>query len=204
MAYKYFTQQIVNRNVLDLSDVFPEKQKIAQDRSQVSYNLGDIVLYLKDITDEFKVTDNKYIDLDNAIREIVNKYYKTNKIENPFLSGIDEEALKDLDKTSQSEAYIVQDGKSKAKGVGKSAPKKPDTKPEDTKPESPVITKFKNDLEKYQGLIDDEIFDEAEKKDFIEVAMGKKLTGYEIIAEDGDEDYLEMVELLKDFINKNS
>ena len=204
MAYKYFTQQLINKNILDLSSVFPDKQKIAQDRSQVSYNLGDVVVYLKDITDDFKVTDNKYIDLDNAIREIIDKYYKSIGQEktNPFRSGIDDEALKDLDKTSQTEAYIVQDGKSKAKGVGKSAPKK--DKQEPSKPENPIVTKFKNDLAKYQGLIDDEIFDEAEKKDFIEVAMQKKLDAYEIFAEDGDEDYVTMVELLKDFINKNS
>ena len=204
MAYKYFTQQLINKNILDLSTVFPEKQKIAQDRSQVSYNLGDVIVYLKDITDEFKITDNKYIDLDNAIREIVDKYYKSIGQEktNPFRSGIEDEEIKD--KISQTEAYIVQDGKSKAKGVGKSAPKKDSTKQEPSKPENPIVTKFKNDLEKYQGLIDDEIFDEAEKKDFIEVAMQKKLDAYEIFAEDGDEDYVTMVELLQDFINKNS
>jgi hypothetical protein len=198
MAYKYFTQQLINKNILDLSTVFPDKQKIAQDRSQVSYNLGDVVVYLKDITDEFKITDNKYIDLDNAIREIVDKYYKSIGQEktNPFRSGIDDEALKDLDKTSQTEAYIVQDGKSKAKGVGKSAPKKQE-------PENPKITEFKAQLEKYQGFLED-VFNEVEKKDFIEVAMQKKLIGYEIIAEDGDEEYITKVELLKDFINKNS
>ena len=203
MAYKYFTQQIVNRNVLDLSDVFPEKQKIAQDRSQVSYNLGDIVLYLKDITDEFKVTDNKYIDLDNAIREIVNKYYKTNKIENPFLSGIDDEALKDLDKKSQTEAYIVQDGKSKAKGVGKSAPKK--GKEEKVKPVINVeekISTLKKQLEKLQGIFED-VYDENEKAAEIKFFENKLFTE-ELLAEDGDELAIKTVEILKDFINKNS
>jgi hypothetical protein len=210
MAYKYFTQQLINKNVLDLSSVFPEKQKIAQDRSQVSYNLGDVVVYLKDITDDFKITDNKYIDLDNAIREIIVKYYKSIGIEkNPITSGIDDEAVKELDKTSATEAYIVEDGKLKGKGVAKSAPKK-EEKVSSKKEEVVVkkinvtdkISQFKKELEKRQDIIDT-VYDDQEKAEFIEL-MKKKLSADEIFAEDGDEYFIQRVEILKDFINKNS
>jgi hypothetical protein len=195
MAYKYFTQQLVNKNILDLTSVFPDKQKIAQDRSQVSYNLGDVVLYLKDITDDFKVTDNKYIDLDNAIREIIVKYYKSIGIEkNPITTGTDDEAVKELETTTTREAYVVEDGKQKGKGVGKSAPKK--EKLEDEK-----ISKFKKELSNRQLLMD--VYDDQEKADFIEL-MKKKLSADEIFAEDGDYYFVQRVEILKDFINKNS
>lgn len=204
MAYKYFTQQLVNKNILDLTSVFPDKQKIAQDRSQVSYNLGDVVLYLKDITDDFKVTDNKYIDLDNAIREIIVKYYKSIGIEkNPITTGTDDEAVKELETTTTREAYVVEDGKQKGKGVGKSAPKKEKVEVEvkeinvDDK-----ISKFKKELSKRQEIIDT-VYDDQEKAEFIEL-MKKKLSADEIFAEDGDDYFVQRVEILKDFINKNS
>jgi len=207
MAYKYFTQQLVNKNILDLTSVFPDKQKIAQDRSQVSYNLGDVVLYLKDITDDFKVTDNKYIDLDNAIREIIVKYYKSIGIEkNPITTGTtDDEAVKDLETTTTREAYVVEDGKLKGKGVGKSAPKKEvKEKVVETKKINvdDKITKFKKELSNRQEIMDT-VYDDQEKAEFIEL-MKKKLSADEIFAEDGDDYFVQRVEILKDFINKNS
>ena len=59
MAYKYFSQQLLTKNLLDLSEVFPQKQEIAKEQNNVAYNLGDIVLYLQEVTENFKFTDAK-------------------------------------------------------------------------------------------------------------------------------------------------
>ena len=76
MAYKFFSQELVNKGNLDFSNVFPEKQSEAKQQNNVAYGLGDILIYLQDVTDNFKRADQKYVDLDNGIREVVEKYYK--------------------------------------------------------------------------------------------------------------------------------
>jgi hypothetical protein len=194
MAYKYFTELLIDKNLVNLSDIFPEKQKMAQDRSQVSYNLGDVVIYLQDVTNDFKNSDNKYIDLDNAIREIIVKYYKSIGIDKNPIEAQDKE-ISDYESNVPREAFTVEDGKIKGKGVAKPAPRKEMSIDE-------KINQFAGQLEKMQGVFDD-IYDEQEKAEQIQL-LKNKLFGDEILAEDGDEYFVRRIEILKDFINKNS
>lgn len=125
MAYKYFSQQLLTKNLLDLSEVFPQKQQIAKEQNNVAYTLGDIVLYLQEVTENFKFTDAKYIDLDQAIKAIVNKYYVSIAAKNPFDSDIDTAALNQFKEgVVPREAAIVKEGEIKGKGVAKPAPSK--------------------------------------------------------------------------------
>jgi len=91
MAYKYFSKQIIDKN-FDLNNVFPEKQMEAQKRNGVSYNLLDIVIYLKEVTSDFTISDNAYIDMDNAIERVLNNYFKVNPdLVNPFVEKTKED-----------------------------------------------------------------------------------------------------------------
>jgi hypothetical protein len=212
MAYKYFTEQLLSSGV-DLSDVFPEKQEIARENGNVSYNLGDIAMYIKDVTENFKKSENHYIELDNAISEIVNKWYKSKGEKNPFIPEIDSELAKEFSSTTPREAAIVDKGDIKSKGTPKAAPdvakpkaaKEPKVKEvvEEVKVvetgKSDKVNKFKEELSKRKEIYDD-VYDDDEKKDFKEL-MEKKLEADEFIAEDGDEYFVERVKILKDFIN---
>jgi hypothetical protein len=209
MAYKFFSQKLLSSNELDLSQVFPEKQELARESNNVSYNLADIVLFLKDRTEDFKFVEGQYIDLDNAISEIVNKYYKSKGEKNPFVDDIDEEALKDFEAgVVPREAVIVEEGKQKGKGVAKPAPDvKKSKEPKEEVVEVKVVetgmsdkvNKFKEELAKRKEIYDD-VYDDDEKKEFKEL-MQKKLEADEFIAEDGDEYFVERVKILKKFIN---
>ena len=122
MAYKFFSQQLLSKNILNLSDVFPEKQNLAKETTNVSYDLGDIVLYLQDVTENFRFSDTKYVELDNAIQSIIDKYYKSINKMNPFRSDLDTMALAQLDAgTVPREAAVVKEGKIKGKGAAKAA-----------------------------------------------------------------------------------
>lgn len=209
MAYKFFSQKLLSSNQLDLTQVFPEKQEIARESNNVSYNLADIVLFLKDRTEDFKFVEAQYIDLDNAISEIVNKYYKYKGEKNPFIDDIDEDALKEFEAgVVPREAVIVEDGKQKGKGVAKPAPTKETKKSKEKIVEevkvvktgtSDKVNKFKEELSKRKEIYDD-VYDDDEKKEFKEL-MEKKLEADEFIAEDGDEYFVARVEILKEFIN---
>ena len=211
MAYKYFTEQLLSSGV-DLSDVFPEKQEIARENGNVSYNLGDIAMYIKDVTENFKKSENHYIELDNAISEIVNKWYKSKGEKNPFIPEIDSELAKEFSSTTPREAAIVDKGDIKSKGTPKAAPDVVKPKSKDTKVKEVVeevkvvetgksdkVNKFKEELSKRKEIYDD-VYDDDEKKEFKEL-MEKKLEADEFIAEDGDEYFVERVKILKEFIN---
>lgn len=115
MAYKYFTEKLLSSDVLDLSTVFPEKQELARDSNNVSYNLTDIALFLKDRTENFKRIESQYIDLDSAISQIVEKYYKSKGEKNPFVTDLDEESLEEFQSKTPREAAIVDKGEIKAR-----------------------------------------------------------------------------------------
>jgi hypothetical protein len=206
MAYKFFSQKLLSSNELDLTQVFPEKQELARDQNNVSYNLADIVLFLKDTTEDFKFVEGQYIDLDNAISEIVNKYYKSIGEKNPFIDDIDEDALKDFESgVVPREAVIVEEGKQKGKGIAKPAPEVKSKKSKESKEEvveevklSEKGIKFKNDLEFQKEVLYDDV-DDAQKEDYKSL-MQEKLEANELMADDGDEDFVERVQILKDFI----
>jgi len=195
MAYKYFTEKLLSSDTLDLGTVFPEKQELARESNNVSYNLADIVLFLKDRTENFKRVESQYVDLDNAISEIVNKFYKSKGEKNPFVEELDEESLAEFESKTPREAAIVDKGEIKSKGAPKAAPdvekKKsaPEKKPESKKAEEPKksspsdkLVKFKEELANRKEIFDD-VYDDDEKSDFIQL-MQDKLEGDEVLAEE--------------------
>jgi hypothetical protein len=208
MAYKFFSQKLLSSNQLDLTQVFPEKQEIARDQNNVSYNLADIVLFLKDRTEDFKFVEGQYIDLDNAINEIVNKYYKSIGEKNPFIDDIDEESLKQFEAgVVPREAVIVEEGKQKGKGIAKPAPSQEPKKSKESKVKEVIVEevklsekgiKFKNDLQFQKEVLYDDV-DDAQKENY-KLLMQEKLEANELMADDGDEDFVERVQILKEFI----
>ena len=118
MAYKYFTKQLLenlDKNNLDLSNVFSEKQQKAKEANNVAYGFSDIVYYLKDSTNDFKTSESRFIDVDNAIRTIIQNYYKSIGERNPFEVGEDDifkEEEIDLGKAPK-ESFEVKDGEIK-------------------------------------------------------------------------------------------
>lgn len=212
MAYKYFTEKLLSSDLLDLNNVFPDKQDLARSSNNVSYSLADIAIFLKDRTENFKSTESQYQDLDSAITQIVDKYYKSEGIKNPFLVEVDEESLTEFQSKTPREAAIVDKGEIKSKGSPKSAPSKTKEvvevkeKPkklevvekETVMTDSEKINQFKNQLEK-QRVVYLEVFDDDEKAEEMK-KYEAKLEANELIAEDGDKLYIERVKILKDFI----
>ena len=213
MAYKYFTEKLLSSDTLDLGTVFPEKQELARESNNVSYNLADIVLFLKDRTENFKRVESQYVDLDNAISEIVNKFYKSKGEKNPFVEELDEESLAEFESKTPREAAIVDKGEIKSKGAPKAAPdvekKKsaPEKKPESKKAEEPKksspsdkLVKFKEELANRKEIFDD-VYDDAEKADFIQL-LQDKLDVDSDFADEGEEYFVQRVAILKDFIKQ--
>jgi hypothetical protein len=228
MAYKYFSQQLLTKNLLDLSEVFPQKQQTAKEQNNVAYNLFDIVSYLQEVTENFKFTDTKYIDLDQGIKAIVNKYYVSIATKNPFDSNI--EALTELEEgIVPREAAVVREGEIKGKGVAKpapsrvkevvelveEAPKKSTPKKEKVTPapseaaiekaDDVKIQQFKNTLDNLQMLFDDSTSEE--QQDLIS-SQTKRADGLEFFIEDSEGEDVsfqkEQLTLLRQFIANNS
>ena len=203
MAYKFISKKILDSNQLDLTNVFPEKQEIVRQDSNVTYNLLDIVMFLKDRTNNFTRVEREYVDLDNAVAEIIDKYYKSIDQKNPFVETLDE--MDDDDFKSGNvprEAFVVEDGKVKGKGLAKPAPTKTGKKEEASKFSKEQLAKleaFKKELDNRREIFFD-VYDDAEQADFLSL-MENKLEAEEVIAED-DEYFMERVAILKEFINQ--
>lgn len=118
MAYKYFTKRLLQEGNIDLASVFPEKQAMAREQCNVSYGLPEIVDYLRTATEGFKFSDQRYIDLDNAVRAIIGRYYISKNIRNPFEES-GEAAIEDeyVEGNEPKKAAIVADGRTKQKDV---------------------------------------------------------------------------------------
>ena len=91
MAYSYFTKELLGKSDFDLASVFPEKQEVAKNSLNTSYSLPEIAEYIKDGTNNFKNSDNYFIDLDIALRRLMDKYFATNNIKNPFSKQEDDD-----------------------------------------------------------------------------------------------------------------
>ena len=208
MAYKYFTEKLLSSD-LNLADVFPIQQDDARNQVNASYNLFEISQFIQDRTDNFKNTEQQYIDLDSAISEIISKWYKSQGKQNPFVqvSAVEEE----FDSTNPRESAIVDSGKLKSKGTPASAPRKT-KEPEKvvkevkvvevTEPElsdSEKIEKLKVDLERARQIYYD-VLDEEEQATYL-TNLEKRLVGAEMMAEDGDEYLVQRYNILKDFAN---
>jgi hypothetical protein len=208
MAYKYFTEKLLSSD-LNLADVFPIQQDDARNQVNASYNLFEISQFIQDRTDNFKNTEQQYIDLDSAISEIISKWYKSQGKQNPFVqvSAVEEE----FDSTNPRESAIVDSGKLKSKGTPASAQRKT-KEPEKvvkevkvvevTEPElsdSEKIEKLKADLERNRQIYYD-VLDEEEQATYLS-NLEKRLVGAEMMAEDGDEYLVQRYNILKDFAN---
>jgi len=199
MAYKYFTQKLLKTNVLDLVSVFPEKQELSREQNNVSYNLADIAIYLQDSTQNFKNIEPQYIDLDNAISEIVNKYYISIGEVNVFLDDIEVEEVSFYGATPR-EGVIVEKGEQKGKGAPKAAPIKTALKGVAKKTKIDTeIDKFKEELVSQKEIFVD-VFDALERADFIDI-LEADLSGSEILADD-DEFFAARVKVLSKFISE--
>jgi hypothetical protein len=191
MAYKYFTEKLLSSD-LNLADVFPVQQDDARNQVNASYNLYEIAQFIQDRTENFKNTEQQYIDLDSAISEIINKWYKSEGKENPFIKVSVED--KEFDVTNPRESAIVEKGKIKSKGTPTSAP----SSKKEVETLSAKGEKFKNDLAFQKEVLYDDV-DDAAKLDY-KLSVEQKLEANELMADFGDEEFVERVKILKDFI----
>jgi hypothetical protein len=216
MAYNYFSKQLLDSG-MNLSDVFPDKQEYAKKKQRVSYGLEDIVLYLKDATEGFKFYDQKYIELDNGIREIVKKYFISTNQPNPFEGMYKKEELPEYKEGIVPKEPFVVD-KDKVVGKGITAPKKEIEKApaevaiqkvtEQNKETELLakIDKFKKDLENRQMLLDDFVeMNELSEKESLMSKYEENLQGIADLIEKGkaDEFDVKRYELLSEFLQKN-
>ena len=92
MAYKYFTKELLEKsNDIDLANIFSEKQLKAKEMLNTNYSLPQIVGWIKDNTNNFKSQQNYLIDLDQAIKVLVYRYYDSTNTPNPFIDSKVEE-----------------------------------------------------------------------------------------------------------------
>lgn len=191
MAYKYFTEKLLSSD-LNLADVFPIQQDDARNQVNASYNLYEISQFIQDRTENFKNFEQQYVDLDSAISEIINKWYNSEGIQNPFTKVLVEE--KELNVTNPRESAIVEKGKIKSKGTPASAP----ISKKGVETLSEKGEKFKNDLAFQKEVLYDDV-DDAAKLDY-KLSVEQKLEANELMADFGDEEFVERVKILKDFI----
>jgi hypothetical protein len=200
MAYNYFSAQLLKSD-LDLNAVFPLVQESAKNQENLGYGLPEVVSYIKDATNNFKLSDARMIDLDSGVRDVVDRYYISIDQKNPFVSDI----------TSTPTFAVYEKGTKPRDAV--SVPKTEKEEVKETKEESiqqkaedvlmAKIESFKKELAGRQFLIDES---DPEEKEDIMSKIKKRFIGTEIMIEEGDADEFDKAryELLKEFIAKNS
>jgi hypothetical protein len=196
---KYFVERLIAKNV-NLDEVLPEQQKSAQIRNNVTYNLADVVMYMKDATENFKIKTAEFIDMDEAIREIMKRHYKSKNIPNPF--ELPEEEQEDFEGETPKEPLEVKDGKTTAKGAPKAAPVvKAEIVPAS---DEQKIENLKAELERRKEVYSD-VYDEAERAEFLDL-MKAKMEAHELLADENSfsalafkvyEDYVKELENIK-------
>lgn len=220
MAFNYFSKQLLNTDKIDLAAVFPEKQQVAKNNQRVSYGLEDIILYLKDATEDFKFYDQKYAELDGGVKELVNKYFISIGEPNPFEQYGPKQGLTPEYKEGvvPKESVVVEkdeDGLYKVKGKGVTAPAKDIAavsteiaiqKVADEDAATALMLKienYKKMLDNRQMLLDDS--DATDREDSLKSYTNQLLSLKDLI-DDGDASEFEQkkYELLSDFIQKNS
>lgn len=197
---KYFVERLIAKNV-NLDEVLPEQQKSAQTRNNVTYNLADVVMYMRDATENFKIKTAEFIDMDEAIKEIMKKYYKSKNIPNPF--ELPEEQEDDFEGETPKEPLEVKDGKTKAKGAPKAAPvvekaEKTEVLKEDAQREK--IAGLENEMQEAFGVFD--LLDDEEKNSIIN-AVRDRMEGEKDLAEDDDKEYYEeRIKIYSKYLNQ--
>jgi hypothetical protein len=206
---KYFVERLIAKNV-NLDEVLPEQQKSAQIRNNVTYNLADVVMYMKDATENFKIKTAEFIDMDEAIREIMKRYYKSKNIPNPF--ELPEEQEEDFEGETPKEPLEVKDGKTTAKGAPKAAPV---VKVEPaaavgnlTDAQKEKIAGLENEMEELFGVFD--LLDDEKRSSIIasitDRMKGEKDLLKDLLEENIDDDekdyYEERLKIYSTYLNK--
>jgi hypothetical protein len=94
MAHKYFTKQLLDKsNNIDLANIFSDKQEDAKKKLNTDYSIPQIADWIKENTNNFKKQDGYYIDLDQALKRVVFKYYDSTSQVNPFSEEVDDEVV---------------------------------------------------------------------------------------------------------------
>ena len=212
MAYNYISQKILDIG-FDLNQILPDKQTIAQEQNNVSWNLFDIAVYLQAATEDFTTTQSKFTDIDNAISQIIVKHYNLLGKPNPFL----DEAVIDQEVTLR-EPYKVKDGKTEKRGgVKLPVPKQKipviqptpiDAAPVEVAPpiieavESDYIKGIREYIDSWKYILsmeyDANIIEEAKEKMGIEI-----FSEYEPEGMGREKEINQGVTLLKEFIEEN-
>ena len=212
MAYNYISQKILDIG-FDLNQILPDKQTIAQEQNNVSWNLFDIAVYLQAATEDFTTTQSKFTDIDNAISQIIVKHYNLLGKPNPFL----DEAVIDQEVTLR-EPYKVKDGKTEKRGgVKLPVPKQKipviqptpiDAAPVEVAPpiieavESDYIKGIKDTITFWKYLLteeyDAEIIGQAKEKKTME-----EFEEMEGVTAEREKEINQGVTLLKEFIEEN-
>lgn len=116
MQYKYFTEKLYTQGGLDLNQVFPDKSEIAKQQTNLDYGLPEIVKFVKEKSQDFKVADRYLIDFDYAIKEIVSRYYKSIGKDNPFVTDEDKQEIdKYQEGVKPRKGVTTEDGKIKVR-----------------------------------------------------------------------------------------
>lgn len=90
MAYKYFTKKLLEKSdEIDLRAIASDKQSRAKEVFNTNYGLPEIVDWIQRSTNNFRRSDNYFIDLDQAIQKVIFKYYASIGTPNPFSDDIE-------------------------------------------------------------------------------------------------------------------
>jgi len=224
MAFNYFSKQLLNTDKIDLAAVFPEKQQVAKNNQRVSYGLEDIILYIKEATEDFKFYDQKYAELDAGVKELINKYFISIGKDNPFEQFGPKQGLTPEYKEGvvPKESVVVEkdkDGLYKVTGKGVKAPPKEVAKVATEIAIQKVadedaatallnkVDKYKKELANRQDLLDDfvSIGEVSEKEDLMKKYQNQLMGLKDLIEDEVADDFdKEKYKLLSDFIQKNS
>lgn len=168
MAHKYFTEKLIGQNKLDLADVFADKVRSLQQVMSIDFGLLEIVMFIKQRSQDFKSSDNYLKELDYAVKSIVDTYYKSIREPNPFVSEEDTEVKEKYQKGVKPRDAVTVDAEGKIV-------KKPSTEPAPSKKSQKV----------------------EEPEEFNETQIREAIDALQILAEMGDEQAQEAIDALE-------
>lgn len=134
MAHKYFTEKLIGQNRLDLANVFTDKVRSLQQVMSIDFGLPEIVMFIKQRSQDFKSSDNYLKELDYAVQSIVDTYYKSVKEPNPFISKDDSDVTEKYQKGVKPRDAVTVDAEGK---ITKKASPEPPAPKKSKKAEEP-------------------------------------------------------------------
>lgn len=176
MAHKYFTEKLIGQDKLDLSEVFIDKVRILQGTMSIDFGLPEIVMFIKQRSQDFTTSDNYLREVDFAVQSIIDTYYKSINKTNPFVTKKDDVDI--LDKRQEGakprDAMTTTD-------TGKVVRKAADEPAEEPK--------------RGRGRPPKKVEEVAEEpKQFTQAQIQEAIAGLQILADMGDEDAAAQIE----------